>query len=323
MHPQLRAKTASAESEQSRKAADESMLNSIKFLKECLNDHARLVDIVLGRPEPLVKQGTELMQALLSEMFGLSRPDVQEYMQDSRPGAMEVSESEVEDENRLEIELASESESEVEYLWQTNQAEDLMNLEASEASGSGSDESDSDSISEGLDDLPDNMSEHSNYSTALSEIRDAKLDQKKRKKAREAIRAGMSRFASTVVKRSREERREIKRQKKSHNTSKESPENKHTNQEHPPVLEQPPVLKQTTIIFDKVQKSRRLFSSKELNQNAMLKDGEEQQGGGEAEEPADADVSPDSLRRNPRRRHVRDLNYNVDHVQPGHGWLFD
>lgn len=113
---QLESKTLSDKATKEREAADEKMLDSVKFLKECLYSHATLVDIVLGRPEPLVKQGTELMQALLSEMFGLPGPDVQEYTQDPLPEVMEVSESSIEDENRLEIELASESESEVKYL---------------------------------------------------------------------------------------------------------------------------------------------------------------------------------------------------------------
>ncbi|KAH0294819.1 hypothetical protein M436DRAFT_64110 [Aureobasidium namibiae CBS 147.97] len=270
VHPQFRSKTVSAESQQRRIAANENMLDSVKFLKECLNNHARLVEIVLGRPEPLVKQGTELMQALLSEMFGLPGPDVQEHTQDPLPDAMEVSETEAEVEDRLEIELASESESEAESLWEYTQAEDLMDVEASEASESESGEDDSDNISEVFDDYDDNMSECSDYSTTNKNERLLKTE--KREKAKQNRDALWRRFGLTVEQVNQgqgdvqqEGRSSIKRQKRSRDAIEEEPI-----EDNPTTHHQSQALKQTTLNFNKVTKNRRLFSRKELKEQGVF-----------------------------------------------------
>lgn len=105
---QIRSKTIAERSEKKREAADERMLNTVKFIKECLDNHSRLVDIILGRSEPLVQEGTDIMQAILSEMFGLPVPTMQEstedYMQRTRKEPTE------------EVEPEPESEPEIEYL---------------------------------------------------------------------------------------------------------------------------------------------------------------------------------------------------------------
>jgi hypothetical protein len=238
------------------------MLDTVKFLKECLNNHSRLVDIVLGRPEPLVQQGTDLMQAMLSEMFGLPVPTMQEpaeeCMQQSMGDPMEEVESELE------------SESEIEYLWESSQPEDLMDIEAVESCGAESDYYDGDR-------------------------------KEKRDRAKKARKELWSRFGLTVEKdkedqndAQEEEHKKFKRQKRSHNTVHEDlPESRLT------ADNKPQGLRQTTLNFNKVNKSRRLFSRKELNQKGVLKEQEK-----EKEEEADEKAvvaSPGSVHRNSKR----------------------
>lgn len=323
------------------------MIDSVRFLKQCLHDHSRLVDIVVGRPEPLVKQGMELMQGLLSEMFGLPGPDVQGHTQDFLPEVVEVSESEVKDENRLEMELASDSDSEAEILRETTQAGDFMDIEASEASGSASSDSDDESTSERPDDHDDNTSEPFNSSTVTTKKSRKTIQQqclewqqqketcsriarqgqheramrrKRREQAKEAGKAVGSRSITPALHESAsdqdvlqdEDHGRIKRQKKRHATPEELPKSEITDQK------QPPILRQTTLSFNQVQKSRRLFSRKELSRRSMLKSEEEQKKSGESDEVVEADA----LRRNPRRRYAPDLDYNIDRIQPGYRWLF-
>jgi hypothetical protein len=88
------------------------MIDTVRFLKECLDNHSRLVDIVLGRPEPLVKQGTELMQAMLSEMFGLPGPALEINMEEFE----DERRKEAEEESEQEVETEPESESEAEFV---------------------------------------------------------------------------------------------------------------------------------------------------------------------------------------------------------------
>ena len=288
------------------------MLDTVMFLKQCLDGHADLVDIVMGRPQPLVKQGMELMQGLLDEMFGLppgptDQEHVKESTGDSLPEAMEVSESEVEVENRLEVELEqqSESNSEVEYRWEQTQAEDLMDIEAEECSGTESDESDEfddDSIIEEYGDytdddyVDDNRSEYANYSTTI--LSDHKKASRKRKenceKARKDRDALWTRFGSRVEEaeepeEDHEERSRIKRQKRSPKEPKEKPEESKLTASH-----QPPAPRQTTLNFNKVTKNRRLFSRKELKQQGMLETEEQD------EEESTVGI-PSSIRKDSKR----------------------
>jgi hypothetical protein len=269
------------------------MLDTVKFLKECLNNHSRLVDIVLGRPEPLVQQGTDLMQAMLSEMFGLPVPTMQEpaeeCMQQSMGDPMEEVESELE------------SESEIEYLWESSQPEDLMDIEAVESCGAESDYYDGDSTDEQFNEYDDNMSEYSNYSATFENKSERVLRKEKRDRAKKARKELWSRFGLTVEKdkedqndAQEEEHKKFKRQKRSHNTVHEDlPESRLT------ADNKPQGLRQTTLNFNKVNKSRRLFSRKELNQKGVLKEQEK-----EKEEEADEKAvvaSPGSVHRNSKR----------------------
>jgi hypothetical protein len=139
---QLRAKSISEKANKKRQVEGETMIDTIQFLKECLDNHARLVDIILGRPEPLVQQGTDLMQAILSEMFGLSAPNVREF---SEPPAQGVVEDLLEE---SEVESESEQQSDSDTLEETIHTQSLMDLGADESSGPDSDAYHEDSASE-------------------------------------------------------------------------------------------------------------------------------------------------------------------------------
>jgi hypothetical protein len=214
------------------------MLDSVKFLKECLDNHSGIVDIVLGRPEPLVKQGTELMQGLLSEVFGLPGPALEATLEEAEEERMEEVEEEVNEEVEEELELASESEAE--FLWESVHPREFIDIEAELASEQES-TSDLDSELTEFTELPeletaapylpnlpawmhpgtavddvDGSSEQSEDSSVLAtksktpsrqEYRDIRLQQeeherilrqKKRQRAREERRALYTRFGLTV-----------------------------------------------------------------------------------------------------------------------------
>jgi hypothetical protein len=267
------------------------VLDTVKFVKECLDNHSRLVDIVLGRPEPLVQEGTDIMQAMLSEMFGLPVPTMQgpaeEHIQQTMGEPME----------EVEPELEPESESEIEYLWERSQPQDLMDIEAEESSGTESDDYDGDSTGEELNEYDDDMSEFSNYSATFANKSERALRKEKRDRAKKARKELWNRFGLTVEDTEEdqddiyeEERQRIKRQKKSHNTGDEElPESRLT------AADKRQGLRQTTLNFNKVNKSRRLFSRKELNEKSILEEQEK-----EAEEKVEV-ASPSSSRRDSKR----------------------
>jgi hypothetical protein len=277
------------------------MLDSVKFLKECLDNHSGIVDIVLGRPEPLVKQGTELMQGLLSEMFGLDGPVLETTVEEVEDGVEEEveEESEPEQESTPELESEGESESDSEVGFH-----DYMDIEAQEHP-----ETDSDAYDDN-----DNSSEQSDDSMATSYKRKRTPRQKKqerepikakrertlrekRDKAREERQALYTRFGLTVQETEEtgenqndtheEERREAKRQKRNHDQ---------------------PTVRQTTLNFDKVRKNRRLFSRKELSQSGMFEDKEEAEPENQDREEQDVG-SPASFRRESKRS---------SRIQPGY-----
>lgn len=111
----IRARIISEKSKKKREADDEKMVDTVKFLKECLNNHCRLVDLVLGRPEPLVQQGTDLIQAMLSEMFGLPTDEI--IAENLEPELAPI------------LEMEAEEESEVEVLWEKTETEDIMDID--------------------------------------------------------------------------------------------------------------------------------------------------------------------------------------------------
>lgn len=174
-----------------------------------------------------------------------------------------------------------------------------MDLEASEASESECDESDDDSISEGLDDYDDNMSEYSNYSTTNKNER--LLRREKREKAKKSRDALWRRFGLTVAEETdkaqddihEEERSRAKRQKRNHNALQGPPIDQLTAHNHPSAL------KQSTLNFNKVTKNRRLFSRKELKDQGMLENHEEEDDDG-AEKEAEI-ASPGSLHGSSKR----------------------
>jgi hypothetical protein len=265
---QIRTKSISEKANKKRQVDDEKMIDTVKFLKECLDNHARLVDIVLGRPEPLVQQGTDLIQAMLSEMFGLPAPimrdpeetPMREVVQDS----MEETEEESANESESESELTQFSEDET-------TPQDFMDIEAVENA-----ETDSDAYND-----DDGSSEQSDDSMATVRKSKRRLRRERCKKARKARKELYTRFGLTVEETgaaevsqddtSEEDNRRIKRQKGNHDETR--------------------VLKQTTLNFDKVRKNRRLFSRKELQEA-----GQEH---GEGEEPKIASTS--SIRKTSKR----------------------
>lgn len=256
------------------------MIDTVKFLKQCLENHARLVNIVLGRPEPLVQQGTDLMQAMLSEMFGLPAPIMRESSDAFMREVVEDSMEEAEEGSARE----SESESElIEFSTEETSPRDFMDVEAVEYSETEADGHDSENI---LSDASDELSRYGR-----------RLRQEKRQKAREARETLYKSFGLTVEETREdqadthgEERRRIKRQKRDQDTQEEEPFRSSLT-----TRKKSPDLKQTTLDFDKVRKSRRLFSRKELSQDARSENDKEEAEG--------------SVRRNPRRTSFKRPDY--------------
>ncbi|CAD0084961.1 unnamed protein product [Aureobasidium vineae] len=262
----VRSKNIAEKSRKRREEEDEKMVDTVKFLKKCLDNHCRLVNIVLGKPEPLVQQGTDLVQAMLSEMFGLPLPAIQEA----------AGEPQIEGEKQLE------SESEVEVIWEKFESQDLMDIEANECSGTESDEYIDDTSSEETESILDTSTDYKKT-----------LRREKRERARDELynKSGLSIVhddAEDLDSSEGEERARTKRQKRIFDRPSEPPNGKL------PIRREIPVMRQTTLSFDKVRKSRRLFSRKELSQNVTTGDQEE------------AEVtSPGPVRRNPRRATVK------------------
>ncbi|KAG9734777.1 hypothetical protein KCU73_g10678, partial [Aureobasidium melanogenum] len=271
----IRARTVAEKTKKIREADDEKMIDTVKFLKECLHNHCRLVSMVLGRPEPLVQQGTDLIQAMLSEMFDLP-----------------VDESIAEDlEPELEAMLKEEAdvESEVEVLWEKTETEDIMDI-------------DQDDESEPRLDTTYNKPVRSPGKLVLGteSRRKRLLQQEKHEKAKAILyqRFGLSVISepSTNQEEAVEQRRKnFKCQKMMTEKLCESPERS------PSPIKELPVLRQTTLSFNEVRKSRRLFSRRELSQMVTTKHEEE------------AEIAfPSSVRRNPRRATKRHADYRDD-----------
>ncbi|KAH0144370.1 hypothetical protein KCU67_g13113, partial [Aureobasidium melanogenum] len=268
----IRARTAAEKIEKKREADDEKMVDTVKFLKECLNNHCRLVNLVLGKPEPLVQQGTDLIQAMLSEMFGL--PIDENTAEDSEP----------------ELEpILDEAESEIEVLWNKTETEDIMDI-------------DQDDESEPKLDTTYNEPVRSPGKLVLGTDSKSKrlLQRKKHEKAKAILyqRFGLSVISepSTYQEEAVKERRDkTKSQKMMIKKLCESPERS------PTPIKKLPVLRQTTLSFNKVRKSRRLFSRRELSQMVTT----------EHEEEAEI-ASPSPVRRNPRRATKRHADYRDD-----------
>ncbi|THZ34357.1 hypothetical protein D6C90_07776 [Aureobasidium pullulans] len=108
----VEAKAAAEDYKSRRRSAELKTVNTVKFVKECLENHCNLVNIVLGQPDPLIQQGTDLMQLILSELSGV-HDDPEEGTDDGQDSAM--SESEENQMSELEQDQASESEEDAEY----------------------------------------------------------------------------------------------------------------------------------------------------------------------------------------------------------------
>lgn len=276
----LRSRTVAEKAKKKREAEDEKMIDTVRFLKECLNNHCRLVNLLLGKPEPLVQQGTDLIKAMLSEMFGL--PTDESITEDSEvklePILVEVAETEIE------------AASEVGVFWEKTETEDVMDIDQD-------------------DEHEPNFNPCGKHPVkrlgkpGLGTPRKSKrfLQQERHEEERAALyeRFGLSITSNSPADQERatgEERNKFKRQKTMTHTLNESPERTIN------LREKLPVLRQTTLSFDKVCKNRRLFSRKQLNQTLTL-DGEEKK--------SDA-LSPGLVRRNPRRATVKRADYRDD-----------
>lgn len=108
----VEAKAAAEDYKSRKRSAELETVNTVKFVKECLENHCNLVNIVLGQPDPLVQQGTDLMQLILSELSSV-HDDPEEGTDDGQDSAM--SESEEDQMSELEQDQASESDEDAEY----------------------------------------------------------------------------------------------------------------------------------------------------------------------------------------------------------------
>ncbi|TIA15964.1 hypothetical protein D6C80_04862 [Aureobasidium pullulans] len=99
----VEAKSAAEKSKKRKRRDDLEMADTVQFVKECMDKHCQLIDTILGYADPLVQQGTDLMQSVLSEEFDLSVMSEPE------------SESEAESASDAESEEDSEPESEEAY----------------------------------------------------------------------------------------------------------------------------------------------------------------------------------------------------------------
>lgn len=68
----VEAKSAAERLKKRKRRDDLKMADTVEFVKECMDKHCQLIDTVLGYADPLVQQGTDLMQSVLSEEFDLS-----------------------------------------------------------------------------------------------------------------------------------------------------------------------------------------------------------------------------------------------------------
>lgn len=260
----IRSRTVSEKTRKTRDAEDEKMVDTVKFLKECLDNHCRLVNLILGRPEPLVQQGIDLMQAMLSEMFGLP---IEESI-------TEVPEPKIESISNEEVDVEAESQFEIE-------SEDAMNIDQEER------ESNTDTS----DCYPKLVSARSAEKSRLRQ-------RAKHEKERVALykRFGLSVISTSAADQeeaTEKERNKFKRQKMTmHKSPQRTVNNPRTKR---------PALRQTTLSFNKVRKSRRLFSRKELSQIETVEHQEESEV-----------ASQGSLRRNPRRATAKRADYRDD-----------
>ncbi|KAH0144593.1 hypothetical protein KCU67_g13012, partial [Aureobasidium melanogenum] len=271
----IRARTAAEKIEKKREADDEKMVDTVKFLKECLNNHCRLVNLVLGKPEPLVQQGTDLIQAMLSEMFGL--PVDESIAEDLEP------------ELEPTLEEEAEVESEIEVLWNKTEFEDIMDI-------------DQDEESEPKFDTTHNEPLRSPGKLVLGTDSKRKrlLQRKKHKKAKANL---YQRFGLSVISEpSTNQEKAIEQRHNNFKRQKMMTEKLCESSERSPIpIKKLSVLRQTTLSFNKVRKSRRLFSRRELSQMVTTKHEEE------------AEIaSPSSVRRNARRATKRHADYRDD-----------
>ncbi|KAG9519506.1 hypothetical protein KCU93_g8064, partial [Aureobasidium melanogenum] len=245
----IRARTATEKIEKKREADDEKMVDTVKFLKECLHNHCRLVSMVLGRPEPLVQQGTDLIQAMLSGMFGL--PTDESITEDLEPELESILEEE------------AEVESEVEVLWEKTETENIMDI-------------DQDEESEPKLDTAYNEPVRSPGKLVLGTESKRKrlLQRKKHEKAKAIL---YQRFGWSVISEPSTNQEKAVEQRHNNFKRKRMMTEKlcESSERSPTPIKKLPVLRQTTLSFNEVRKSRRLFSRRELSQMVTTKHEEE------------------------------------------------
>ena len=114
----VEAKSAAEKSKKRKRRDDLKMADTVQFVKECMDKHCQLIDTILGYADPLVQQGTDLMQSVLSEEFDLS------VMSEPESGseAESASDAEPEEDPESESEEAYEDEYDRKLQERRNQA---------------------------------------------------------------------------------------------------------------------------------------------------------------------------------------------------------
>ncbi|KAG2164783.1 hypothetical protein JADG_004522 [Aureobasidium aubasidani] len=93
----VEAKSAAEMSKKRKRRNDLKMADTVEFVKKCIDKHCQLIDTILGYADPLVQQGTDLVQSVLSEEFDLSVMSESESESASDAESEEVLESESEE----------------------------------------------------------------------------------------------------------------------------------------------------------------------------------------------------------------------------------
>ncbi|TIA67647.1 hypothetical protein D6C83_01872 [Aureobasidium pullulans] len=114
----VEAKSAAERLKKRKRRDDLKMADTVEFVKECMDKHCQLIDTIIGYADPLVQQGTDLMQSVLSEEFDRSVMSGSE----SESEAESASDAEPEEDPESESEEAYEDEYDRKLQERRNQA---------------------------------------------------------------------------------------------------------------------------------------------------------------------------------------------------------
>ncbi|KAK6003610.1 hypothetical protein QM012_009381 [Aureobasidium pullulans] len=242
----IRSREVAENSKKKREADDEKMIDTVSFLEECLDNHCGLVNLILEKPEPLVKEGTDLIQAMLSEMFGLPIDDC--ISQNSEVDLEPIFEAE------------AEVESEVEFLWEKTETDDTMEIDQHDEPEPKLNASDNHLVKESSKLVPETMQKSRRYTRP-----------DKYGKARAALyeRFGLSDMSNPSADQEGvvgDQRNKSKRQNTTADSLNESPGRS------PTPVKKLPALSQIKLSFNKVC----LVSRKELSQKNTVREEKEQ-----------------------------------------------